>query len=197
MNAPLSRRRFLQQALGLPVGFLAASVTLTGCAPVRYPERPLQFLTPKEWAALHAASRHLIPSLPGKVGAADLPVASAADALFARANSRLQADLKQLLNSLENLTWLNLRFKPFTALSDAEQEAYLRSWQKSAIDLQRQGFVALAKITAMLFYADPASWPQIGFTGPWIGRFDFGLGLDNQGDMPANPNPHVFERFAP
>lgn len=197
MSGKLSRRRFLFDALGLSAGWLAGSLWLTGCTPVRYPERRLSFLTPKEWAALDAASEQLIPRLPGLRGARDLPVASAADALFAAANPRLQDDLKQLLNSLEDLTWLNLRFRPFTALDADEQAAYLRSWERSALGLQRQGFVALSKLTAMLFYSDPASWPQIGYPGPWIGRYDFGQGIDNQGDLAANPNPHVFERVAP
>lgn len=196
MSVRLSRRRFLTQALALSAGWLAGSVTLAGCAPARYPDRTLTFLTPKEWAALDAASGHLVPRLPGRMGAQDLPVASAADELFARANPRLQDDLKQLLNSLEDLTWLNLRFSPFTQLDGPAQEAYLRSWERSALGLQRQGFVALSKIAAMLFYADPRSWPQIGYPGPWIGRFDFGQGLDNQGDLSANPNPHVFERVS-
>lgn len=194
MSAPLSRRRFLLQALGLSAGWLAGSVTLVGCAPTRYPERALSFLTPKEWAALDAASAHLIPRLPGKLGAQDLPVATAADELFALANPRLQADLKQLLNSLEDMTWLNLRFPPFTRLDAPEQEAYLRSWERSPLGLQRQGFVALSKIAAMLFYADPRSWEQIGYPGPWVGRYNFGQGIANQGDLAANPNPHVFER---
>lgn len=191
----LSRRQFLLGSMGLGVGWLAGSLTLTGCAPVRYDDRTLHVLTPKEWAALQAASTHLIPRLPGNLGAADLDLASAADALFAQANPRLQNDLKQLLNSLEEMTWLNLRFKPFSALEPADQAAYLRSWQRSPLGLQRQGFVALNKIAAMLFYTMPEAWPQIGYPGPWVGRFDFGQGLSNQGDLAANPNPHVFERI--
>ncbi len=191
----LSRRRFLQSALGLTAGWLAGSVPLSGCAPVRYPDRALHFLTPKEWAILDAASNRLIPRLPGKVGASDLQVASAVDRLFATASPRLRSDLKQLLNSLEDLAWLNLRFQPFTAMDGPEQDAYLTSWERSPLGLQRQGFIALSKISAMLFYMDPDSWPQIRYPGPWIGRYNFGQGLDNQGDMPANPNPHVFERI--
>jgi hypothetical protein len=193
----LSRRQFLHGALGLSAGWLAGSVTLTGCSPVHYPDRPLRFLTPKEWAALDAASAQLLPRLPGKVGATDLSVATAADTLFAQANPRLQNDLKQLLNSLEDLTWLNLRFKPFTVLDPDDQKAYLRNWERSPVDLQRQGFVALSKLCAMLFYMNPDAWPQIGYPGPWIGHYDFGQGLSNQGDLSANPNPHVFERVSP
>ncbi len=189
----ISRRRFLRNALGLSTGWLAGSFALGGCERIRYPDRALQFLSPKEWTALDAASKRLLPTLPSRVGAAEVGVASAADRLFAAANPRLQHDLQQLLNSLEDLTWLNLRFQPFSAMDAAAQDAYLSSWQQSSLSLQRQGFVALNKISAMLFYMDPASWPQIGYPGPWIGRYDFGLGMDNQGNLAANPNPHVFE----
>lgn len=183
------------RALALTAGGLAFSFPLTGCAPVRYPERELHFLTPKEWATLDAAAARLVPRTPERLGAPDLDVASAADRLFASAHPRLQHDLKQLLNSLEDLTWLNLRFRPFTALSEESKDAYLQSWADSPLGIQRQGFVALAKIAATLVYMDPRTWPQIGYAGPWIGRYDFGQGLDNQGDLAANPNPHVFERI--
>lgn len=195
MNETLSRRRFLLSALGATAGWIAASFSLSGCRPIPYPERPLRFLTPKEWATLHAAAARIMPTTPGRLGAPDLDVASAADHLFAAANPRLQHDLKQLLNSLEDLAWLNLRFEPFTAMAADTQVAYLQSWQRSPLSLQRQAFSALAKITATLFYMEPESWPQIGYSGPWIGQYDFGLGLDNQGDLAANPNPHVFERI--
>lgn len=194
--ARLSRRRFLQSALGLSAGWLAGSVSLTACRPIPYPERELSLFSSKEWAALHAASSRLIPRTPGRLGAIDIPVATAADRLFAAANPRLQHDLKQLLNTLEDLTWLNLRFRPFSQLDAQDQDAYLRSWQSSPLGLQRQGFVALCKLSSMLFYMQPESWAQIRYPGPWIGRYDFGQGLDNQGDLSANPNPHVFERIA-
>lgn len=191
----LSRRRFLQGALVGGAGWIAGSFVLKGCTPTRYAERDLRFLTAKEWATLEAASTRLLPPTPGRLGARDLAVADAADRLFSGANPRLQHDLKQLLNSLEDMTWLNLRFEPFTTLSAETQDAYLKSWQSSPLGLQRQGFVALAKITAMLAYMNPRSWPQIRYPGPWVGRLNLGTGLDNQADMPANPNPHVFERL--
>ena len=91
---------------------------------------------------------------------------------------------------------VRVRFKPFTGMSAFEQDSYLRAWMESGLGMQRQGFLALNKISGMLFYMDARTWPQIGYPGPWVGRFDFGQGLDQQGDMAAPVNPNVFTRFS-
>lgn len=193
----LNRRAFLKASLGLVAGTLATSVPLSGCRGPEYPPPPqaLEFFSPKEWAVLRAASARLVPGGEGLIGAREVDVATAADRLFSKANPRLKAELKQLLNAFEDFTILALRFKPFTGMSPTEQDAYLRAWMESGLGMQRQGFLALNKISGMLFYMDPRSWPQIGYPGPWVGRFDFGQGLDQQGEMKAPVNPNVFARF--
>lgn len=186
-----SRRSFLRGALLLLGGLFALSLPV-GCQRVTYPAvgRSLRFFSPKEWRVLDGVIDRLVPS--AKVAQVDVP--SAADALLSRANPTLQADVRRLLATFEDWTWLSLRFKPFTAMTPAEQDEYLRAWRDSSLGLQRQGFVALNKLAAMLFYMEERSWPQIGFAGPWVGRFDAGLGLDNQGELAANPNPNVFRK---
>lgn len=187
----LSRRSFLRGACLLALGLLALSVPV-GCQRGTYPavRRSLRFFTPKEWWVLAGVLDRLVPS----ARAAGADVAGAADGLLSRANPTLQGDVKRLLGTFEDWTWLSMRFKPFTAMSPAEQDGYLQSWMDSPLDLQRQGFAALNRLAAMLFYMDERSWPQIRYAGPWVGRFDAGLGLDNQGPMAANPNPNVFRK---
>lgn len=194
----MTRRAFLRAAFGLGAGAIATTLPLAGCRRPDYPQPPYaaQLFTPKELAVLEAASRRLLPAGEGRLGGGEVGVAQAADALLASANPRLQADLKQLLNTFEDQTWLALRFQAFTAMSPEAQDAYLRAWIDSPLGVMRQGAVALNKLSGMLFYMEPRSWKQIGYPGPWIGRYDFGLGLDNQGDMAANPNPNVFARHA-
>lgn len=193
----LNRRAFLKASLGIAAGALATSVPLAGCSRPSYPAPPqsLAFFNQKEWAVLQAASGRLVPRAEGRLGALDVDVASAADRLFAQANPRLQEELKQLLNSFEDLTFLALQFKPFTAMAPTEQDGYLKAWMDSRLSMQRQGFLALNKVSGMLFYMDPRTWAQIGYPGPWIGRYDFGQGLDQQGDMAKPVNPNVFARF--
>lgn len=187
----LSRRSFLRGACLLMGGLLALSLPV-GCQRVTYPavRRSLRFFTPKEWTVLESVLDRLVPSARA-VGA---DVAGAADGLLSRANPTLQGDVRRLLATFEDWTWLTLRFKPFTAMTAREQDGYLQSWMDSPLDLQRQGFAALNRLAAMLFYMDERSWAQIRYAGPWVGRFDAGLGLDNQGPMAANPNPNVFRK---
>lgn len=196
MAARITRRHFLRGALGLAAGAIATSLPLAGCQRRAFtaPE-PLAFFDPEQWNTLHAASLRLMPDGPNRLGAGEIDIASAADHLLAKASPPLQAQFRQLLDTFEDWTWLALRFKPFTAMSPAEQDAYLRAWQSSSLALQRQGFNGLNKTCAMLFYMDPRSWAQIGFFGPWIGKFDFGLGLDNQGDMPSPVNPNIYAEY--
>lgn len=186
-----SRRSFLRQALFLMGGLFALSLPL-GCRRVGYPAvgRSLSFFTPKEWTVLDRAVARLVPAAAG----ARVDVASAADALLSRANPTLQGDVRRLLATFEDWTWLALRLEPFTAMSPAERDAYLEAWMDSPLAMQRQGFVALNKLAHMLFYMDARSWERIRFAGPWVGRFDVGLGLDNQGELEANPNPNVFRK---
>jgi len=186
-----SRRSFLRSALFLVGGLFALSLPV-GCQRVSYPAvgRSLRFFTPKEWTVLDGVVDRLIPS--AKSLSVDVP--SAADALLSLANATLQADVRRLLGTFEDWTWLSLRFKPFTAMTSSERDGYLRAWMDSPLGLQRQGFAALSKLAHMLFYMDARSWRSIQFPGPWVGRFDAGYGLDNQDDLAANPNPNVFRK---
>lgn len=194
----MSRRAFLRAALGLGAGAIAASLPLAGCHRPDYPApgfTPALF-TAKELAVLEAACRRLLPAGAGRPGGGELAVARAADALLATANPRLQRDLKQLLNTFEDQTWLALRLQPFTAMAPAAQDAYVAAWLDGPLPVMRQGAVALNKLAGMLYFMDPRAWTAIGYPGPWIGRYDFGLGLDNQGEMPESPNPQVFVRHS-
>lgn len=187
----LSRRSFLRTACFLVGGLFALSLPV-GCQRATYPEvgRSLRFFTSKEWAVLDGVIARLVPS----ARAARVDVASAADSLLSRANPTLQGDVKRLLATFEDWTWLALRHKPFTAMTAEEQDGYLKAWMESPLGMQRQGFAALNKLAATLFHMDERAWAQIGYAGPWVGRFDAGLGLDNQGAMAANPNPNVFRK---
>jgi hypothetical protein len=192
----ISRRAFLRSALGLAAGSLAATLPLAGCRQDDYTApQSLAFLNAKEWRVLDAAARRLLPAGLERPSGGDISVASHADALFAQANPRLQADIKKLLNSFEDLHLLALKLDPFTAMPAEEQDRYLRAWMESPLGVQRQAFVGLNRISQMLYYMDQRSWPRIGFAGPWVGRLDVGYGLDNQGDNPAPLNPHVFSRY--
>ena len=50
--------------------------------------------------------------------------------------------------------------------SDEDIEAFLRRWQNSPIDLLKTGYLALHDLVLGAWYADPQSWPAIGYAGP-------------------------------
>ncbi|MDB5097103.1 MAG: putative oxidoreductase [Cyanobacteria bacterium RYN_339] len=197
MGTALSRRTFLKRSIGATVGLLAGSLPLVACAGPAYSHAPagLLLFTPKEWTVLDAAVRRLAPAQPGRPGGGELGTATFADHLFARANPRLKADLSRLLGTFEDYTFLAGRFKPFTMMTPAEQDAYLANWLDSGLGVKRQAGVGLVRLASMLYYMDPGAWPGIRYPGPWVGRIDVGLGLDNQGPMAANPNPNVFRKY--
>lgn len=197
MGTALSRRAFLKRSLGATAGLLAGSLPLAGCAAPAYDHAPadLKLFTKKEWTVLDAAMRRLAPGAPNRPGAGELGTATFADQLFAGANPRLKADLSRLLGAWEDYTFLAGRFGPFTAMAPAEQDAYFANWLESGLGMKRQAAVGLNRLAAMLYYMDPRAWPAIGYPGPWVGRLDVGLGLDNQGPLAANPNPNVFKRY--
>lgn len=185
----LSRRRFLLACVAL-----AGTVSLLGCmSVVTEPPPGLAVLTPRQWTVLDEAARILLPDGPGRKGAGEIPVATLADRLLATADAHLKGQLARLLDAFETMPFLALHCHRFTAMRPSEQEAYLAAWIESPLPMLRQGGIALNKLCAMVFYMDPRSWPQIAFPGPWVGRLDVGLGLDNQGNLPANPNPHIYE----
>ena len=86
-----------------------------------------------------------------------------------------QADFHRLLQTVEN-PFLNLvlagRPARFSRLAPSTRERYLLSWAHSRISAKRQGFHAIKRLTAFLFYAKLVegranpNWPAIGYEAP-------------------------------
>jgi hypothetical protein len=58
------------------------------------------------------------------------------------------------------------RVKPFTQLDPEAQDRVLLAWRDSSITLRRTVYRALSSLTASMYYADPRTWPGIGYPGP-------------------------------
>jgi hypothetical protein len=56
----------------------------------------------------------------------------------------------------------------FTRLDADAQDASLRGWMTSRLTLRRQGFQALRNLAFLGYYAQPATWPGIGYAGPLL-----------------------------
>lgn len=79
---------------------------------------------------------------------------------------------RRLPRILETSTLADGHFAPFSELSPEEQEAVLWNWASSSILERRQIFHGLRDLIVSHFYFQPASWPDIRYEGPWVGRLD-------------------------
>jgi hypothetical protein len=64
----------------------------------------------------------------------------------------------------------DLRLSRFTKLPAAEQDATLRSWMTSRLELRRTAFLGLRNLCFMGWYSQPEVWPLIGYQGPLLRR---------------------------
>jgi len=106
------------------------------------------------------------PLAPGAASDATLDVA---EKLIASQDEPTRKKLRLLLGVVE---WgAALKFgRRFTRLPQGEQEAYLRAWQGSSIQLFRFGFSSLRNLALLSFYTRPESWPMMGYPGPVLKR---------------------------
>jgi hypothetical protein len=78
---------------------------------------------------------------------------------------------KRLPRLLENSTLADGHFGVFTALEEKEQEAVLMAWATSSLLARRQIYHGLRDLLLSHYYFSPASWPSIGYGGPWVERY--------------------------
>jgi len=55
---------------------------------------------------------------------------------------------------------------PWSEASAGEVDAFLRAWQSSGWALKRTAYDALHQLVIAAWYANPRSWPAIGYPGP-------------------------------
>ena len=55
---------------------------------------------------------------------------------------------------------------PWETATPAEVDAFLVAWRESSWSLKRTAYDALHQIVLAAWYADPRSWPAIGYPGP-------------------------------
>jgi len=60
----------------------------------------------------------------------------------------------------------------FHELPAGQRSAVVADWSNSTLAVRRQVFNALRALLLAHAYADPVTWPEIGYPGPWIGRVD-------------------------
>lgn len=136
----------------------------------RAPSEPLRVLTLDEYAIVQSVASRVCPQpAPDVPGADGVDVGVLVDRLLERIGPEGSADVKTVLalfeNGLVGAVFFE-RVKPFTQLDAETQDRVLLAWRDSSITLRRTVYRALTSLTASMYYADPRTWPGIGYPGP-------------------------------
>lgn len=91
------------------------------------------------------------------------------DRLCAGLDPGLTSALPWLLRMVEWGPWI-FEATParFTHLAPAAQDASLRGWMTSRLDLRRAGFQALRNLAFLGYWSQPATWSLVGYAGPLV-----------------------------
>ena len=175
MEHESTRRKFLKQTL---FGTVALSLSrfipfdIAKAAPAV--EGALKFFSPIEYLIIQAVGERVVGNASsGSPSASHVGVAARADAFLSKESPENQEQFHQLLvvfNSNLFAFLFEFRFSSFLDMSSGDQDSYLRSWMTSSLPFRRTAFQALKRLSLSMFYTDPQSWNEIGYTGmflPW------------------------------
>ena len=92
------------------------------------------------------------------------------DRLCAGLAPELTAPLPWLLRLVEWGPWIfEATPSRFSLLPPEAQDASLRGWSTSRLELRRAGFQALRNLACLGYWSQPETWPLIGYRGPLLG----------------------------
>jgi hypothetical protein len=171
MAVELNRRRLLQ--IGLLGGVaLAAAGTLSwvrfGYA-LQPGDRPVALST-KEWCVVRAMVEALLPADGDLPPGVDLGVVQRIDEEVWSAPPGVDKDLKAALQLMEHAPPLLGFAGRFSSLSPEARRACFDRMLRSRWNLLVQTAVAYKQMAHLFYYAHPATWPVMGYEGPWIGE---------------------------
>lgn len=133
------------------------------------PTRALHVISAAHFPVLAAATARILNGTTANPGEIAHRVDEALRFTFVEA----RADVDRLLGLLENaLGGLLLRgsAKPFTLLTEAEQDAALTSWRDSDVALLRGAYQALRKLCLAAHYSSPDAFTEVGYGGPSLNK---------------------------
>ncbi|HEV8304605.1 MAG TPA: GMC family oxidoreductase [Gemmatimonadales bacterium] len=120
-------------------------------------------MTSSALAALRAVAATLVPD-----GAADLAERVAGKiATLPRPADRAELDLllRAFQSRIANLALAGVA-RPFSAMSPARRERYLRAWATSRLPPRRKAFQALKRLVTVTHYTTPGAARPLGYPGP-------------------------------
>lgn len=167
-----SRRSLVRGSIGggLLLGLGGFGLALQSTTRGRAPTESLRVLSLDEYAIMQSVASRVCPQpAPDVPGADGVDVGVLVDRLLERMGPEASADVKKVLalfeNGLVGALFLE-RTKPFTQLDPEAQDRVLLAWRDSSLTLRRSVYRALCSLTASMYYADPRTWPGIGYPGP-------------------------------
>ena len=172
VEGAIPRRGFLK--IGLAGTALAAvggvGLALRDGALREAPSGGLKVLTQREYSILASLADAICPSTgPDVPEPSKLDVARHIDEMFSRRDAHTQKEFRTLVGLFDNALFsflLEGRITPFTKLSPEAQERSLKNWEHSGLELKRTIFIALRRLTGMIYYSFPETWKHIGYEGP-------------------------------
>lgn len=168
----MTRRAFLGRSLALGTA-LALPTVLPGCRR-RYerelaPGTRLATLTPWEFVVLRAASARILDGA-GPGADADAVVRRADADLATVDDPAVRAGVREVLRVVEYVPVLRGHLRPFSVLAPVVQDGVLDVLARSRFTIGRVSFATVKLFAYYYHYTDAATWPALGYEGPWVGR---------------------------
>jgi hypothetical protein len=170
----LSRRVFLRRSLRA-VGALALLPGLElACAPGGEARAPadLAVVGPGEWAVLDAVADAFVPAGGAfEAGARSVELPRRIDRFLA---GEAPETVQGVASALWVVEWVSplLAGRPgrFSRMDLADRTRCIEALMQSRLAIAREIYAGLKQLCLFQFYAADASWPAIGYDGPWVGR---------------------------
>jgi hypothetical protein len=169
----LSRRVFLRRSLHAAGAFAVVPGLALGCAPEDASRAPqeLRVLSAAEWALLDAVADTFIPHGGAfEIGARDVALPGRIDAFLADERPSVLRGVSAALLVVEWASPLAAGhlLARFSKLDPAARSDCIEALCQSRVGLLRDVYAGLKQLCMFTFYAVDATWPAIGYDGPWI-----------------------------
>jgi len=133
---------------------------------------PAAFFSVRERAVLAAVVARMVAT--GDPRAPALERTHTLDVIDAACGKLAPAVTELLPTALRLVEWwpflFELRFRRFSELPAAEQDASLEGWQKSGLAVRRTAFLALRNLALLGWWSQEETWPLIDYRGHLLGR---------------------------
>ncbi len=125
-------------------------------------------LSVKEYCVVRAIVDTMLPGGAGQKPGLELAVPQDIDEEIWAADAGLASDLSSVLMLIEHVPPLYGHFGRFTRLPRETRAQVLAAMLRSSRTVLVQAAVAVKELCQIFYYAKDATWPAIGYDGPWI-----------------------------